>query len=229
MFNLIRKFRQIPESKKIIVYGKLAFLRNLCFFAFKIAVGIWFESWFLIAIALYGLSIGYVKNNCSTGLRKNKDNLKDINSYIHGGIVLTISSVFYIGYSISQIFFQQNYQYNLVIAITIAAYSAYSITKSLCGVIRSKGKTMLIKEYKLTNFAGAFNHIVLAQVALLSVMETEKNMALFNGVLAISVGFIIMVIGIYLIVDGVKKKKKYKEIISRHPEIVKYLNEDEND
>ena len=82
MFNLIKRYRQIPESKKIIVYGKLAFLKNLFYFAFKIIVGIVFRSWFLIAIALYGLCIGFVKNNCSRGLKRNKDSVKDIFSYI---------------------------------------------------------------------------------------------------------------------------------------------------
>ena len=74
MRNLIKKFRSIPEEKKIIVYGKLAFFKNLFYFLFKILVGVYFNSWFLIAIAIYSLFIGYVKNNCSSGLRKNKEN-----------------------------------------------------------------------------------------------------------------------------------------------------------
>ena len=67
MWNLIKKFRSIPEEKKIIVYGKLAFFKNLFYFLFKILVGVYFRSWFLIAIAIYSLFIGYVKNNCSSG------------------------------------------------------------------------------------------------------------------------------------------------------------------
>ena len=190
MWNLIKKFRSIPEEKKIIVYGKLAFFKNLFYFLFKILVGVYFRSWFLIAIAIYSLFIGYVKNNCSSGLRKNKENIKDIHAYIRGGVVLAISSVFYIVYSVFSIYYPSNFEYNMIIAIAIAAFATYSIAMSIVGVCKTRGKTMLIKEYKLTNFATAFNNLVLAQIALLSFTATE-NAAFYNGLIGICVGVII--------------------------------------
>ena len=227
MLKLIRKFRKIPEAKKIIVYGKLAFLKNLLTFSFKVLVGITFQSWFLIAIALYGICIGISKNNCSRGLKKNKDSLKDIHYYILGGTILSLSSLFYIIYSFFQIYYPSNTKYNMVIAIAIATFACYSIAMSLWGVIRSKGKTMLIKEYKLTNFASAFNNIVLAQVAILSfTMSQGQDMALYNGLLGIICGIVVLSIGIYLIIDGTMKKRRYDRIIKKYPTIVKYLNND---
>ncbi|MBR6779136.1 MAG: hypothetical protein IKM43_03235 [Clostridia bacterium] len=224
VFRLIKKYRQIPERKKIIVYGKLAFLKNLFYFVFKIVVGIVFKSWFLIAIALYGLCIGYVKNNCSSGLWRNKDSVKDIFSYIQGGAVLSISSICYIVYSIFQIYFPSNTKYNLIIAIAIACFAFYSISMSMWGVIRAKGKTMLIKQYKLTNFATAFNNLVLTQIAILSVIPHSGNTALYNGIIGIVAGCLVLITGIYLIIDGVIKKHRYERIIKKYPEIDKYLN-----
>lgn len=224
MKNLIQKFREIPESKKIIVYGKLAFFKNLFYFLFKVIVGIVFRSWFLIAIAIYSLFIGYVKDNCSRGLLKNKDNKKDIHSYIRGGVVLSVSSIFYIIYTIFQIYYPSNFQYNLIIAIAIAAFATYSIAMSIVGIVRAKGKSMLIKEYKFTNFATAFNNIVLTQITLLSVASTSENIAVFNGIIGVIVGILILGIGLYLTIDGLIKKHKYYEIVKRHPDILKYIN-----
>ena len=223
MWNLIKKFRSIPEEKKIIVYGKLAFFKNLFYFLFKILVGVYFRSWFLIAIAIYSLFIGYVKNNCSSGLRKNKENIKDIHAYIRGGVVLAISSVFYIVYSVFSIYYPSNFEYNMIIAIAIAAFATYSIAMSIVGVCKTRGKTMLIKEYKLTNFATAFNNLVLAQIALLSFTATE-NAAFYNGLIGICVGVIILGIGLYLMIDGLVKKHRYYQIIKDYPEIKKYID-----
>ena len=223
MWNLIKKFRSIPEEKKIIMYGKLAFFKNLFYFLFKILVGVYFRSWFLIAIAIYSLFIGYVKNNCSSGLRKNKENIKDIHAYIRGGVVLAISSVFYIIYSVFSIYYPSNFNYNMIIAIAIAVFATYSIAMSIVGVCKTRGKTMLIKEYKLTNFATAFNNLVLTQIALLS-FSTTQNVALYNGLLGVSVGVIIFGIGLYLMIDGLVKKHRYYQIIKDYPEIKKYID-----
>ena len=224
MRNLIKKFRSIPEEKKIIVYGKLAFFKNLFYFLFKILVGVYFKSWFLIAIAIYSLFIGYVKNNCSSGLRKNKENIKDIHSYIRGGVVLAISSVFYIVYSVFSIYYPSNFEYNMIIAIAIATFATYSIAISIVGVCKTKGKTMLIKEYKLTNFATAFNNLVLTQIALLSFSNVE-NSAFYNGLIGICVGVIILGIGLYLMIDGLVKKHRYYTIIKDYPAIKKYIDD----
>ena len=222
--NWIKRYRSIPEKKKIIWYGKLAFFKNLFYFAFKITVGAYYHSWFLIAIAIYSLFIGYVKNNCSRGLVQNKENIRAINTYIRGGVVLASSSVFYIIYSIFQIFYPSNFAYNMIIAIAIAAFAFYGIGMSLYGVIRAKGKTMLIKEYKLTNFATAFNNLVLAQIAIFS-FTTSENMAVYNGLTGVACGLVVATIGVYLVIDGFLKKRKYHQLIKTYPDFFKYIPE----
>lgn len=223
MFNLIKKFRKIPEEKKIIFYGRVSFIKNLFYFLFKILVGIIYRSYFLIAIAIYSVFIGFVKNNCARGLKKNKESIKDIHSYIRGGAVLAISSVFYIVYSATQIFFPTNFQYNMIIAIAIAAFSFYSIVMSIIGVVKAKGKTMLIKEYKYTNFATAFNNITLTQIAILS-FTTSENMSVYNSIMGVIVGLIVLGIGLYLAIDGVMKKRKYYQIVKKYPKILDYID-----
>ena len=206
--NWIKKIRTIPERKFIIVMGRLSFVKNLLYFAFKVLVGLIFHSWFIITIAIYSAFIGIVKNNCARGLKKNKDTLRDIYSYIRGGAILSCSSVFYITYSVFQIFYPSNTHYNIIIAIAIATFATFAITISIIGVVKAKGKTMLIKEYRLTDLATAFNNILLAQIAILSFTNPNTDMSLYNGLAGVAVGLIVLGIGLYLLIDGLLKKKK---------------------
>lgn len=224
MINPIKWFRNIPEEKKIIFYGRMSLIKSLFYFLFKILVGIVFRSYFLIAIAIYSMFIGYVKHNCAHGLKHYKENIQDIHAYIRGGAILAISSIFYIAYTVAQMFFPSNFKYNMIIAIAIAAFAFYSIIMSFIGVVKAKGKTMLIKEYKYTNFATAFNNITLAQIAILS-FTTSENMAFYNTVIGILVGLVIFGIGIYLLVDGLVKKHRYYKIIAKYPKILEYIDE----
>lgn len=223
MFNLFKKFKRIPEKNKIIFYGKVAFFKNLLFFAFKVIVGLLFKSWFLIAVAIFGLFIGYVKNNCAYGLKKSKDNIKDIQLYIKGGAVLATSSLVYLAYSILQIYIPYNAHYHMSIAIIITVFAVYRILVSVYGMAKVSGKTMLIKEYKLTNFAAAINNVVLSQIAIFSFVKFE-NSAIYNTILGIVAGSIIFAVGLYLTIDGIMKKRKYYSIIKKYPNILKYIN-----
>jgi len=213
MRDIIKAFKRIPEKTRTIVYGMFSLLKNLFYFLFKIAVGIIFKSPLLIAIAIYNILIGLVKANCSRGLWKNKDDLKDIQTYIIGGVILSISSLFYIGYTANQVYNPTNTKYNLAIAIIIAAFATFSITKSIVGLIRTKGKTLLIKEYKVTNFATALTNLVLTQIALLSV-TAESNMGAYNSFVGVVVGVIILAFGLFLVINGLIKNKAYNKMLT---------------
>ena len=208
MRDLFRTFQRIPETNRTIAYGIVALLKNLFYFVFKIAVGIVFKNPLLVAIAIYNLLIGLVKANCSRGLLKNKDNLKDCKTYIRGGVVLFLSSIFYIVYTANQVGNPYNIKYTVLIAVAIAAFATYSITVSIMGLVRTKGKTMLIKEYKFTNFATALTNLVLTQMAILSFMPIE-NMHFYNSLLGVIVGTVILGFGLYLIINGLIKLKVY--------------------
>lgn len=208
MKDLIKAFRKIPEKNRLIVYGIGALVKNFFYFLFKVIVGIIFKSPFLIAMAIYNVLIGLVKANCSRGLLKNKDDHKDLKTYIEGGLILTLSSIFYLAYVIIQLFFESNVKYNMFVAIAIAGFACYAITVSIIGVVKNKGKTMIVKEYKLTNFATAFTNVVLAQVAILS-FTTDANMYRYNAIIGIIVGSIILLMGLYLTINGFIMRKVY--------------------
>ena len=201
MKDLIRAFKRIPERNRTIVYGIVSLFKNLFFFAFKIVIGIIFETPLLIAVAIYNLLIGIVTANCSRGLLKNKDEYKDCKTYILGGAILFISSLFYILYTANQVTNSYNRHFNLAIAILIAVFSVYKMSVSISGLVKIKGRTMLVKEYKITNFATALTNLVLTQIAILSYLEIP-NMHYYNSILGVIVGCLILAFGLYLIING---------------------------
>ena len=76
------------------------------------------------------------------------------------------------------------------------------------GLFRTKGKTMLIKEYKFTNFATAINNVVLTQIAILSLFPVP-NMHFYNSLVGVLNGIIILGFGLYLVINGCIKLKVY--------------------
>ena len=208
MKNIIRAFRRIPEKNRTIAYGFMSFLLNLFYFAFKIIVGIIFKTPLLIAIAIYNLLIGVAKAICSRGLLKHKDNLEDCKAYIWGGVILVLSSICYIIYTANQVGNPYGIEYTPIIAIAIAGFATYRLTLSIIGLCKTKGRTMLVKEYKFTNFASALNHIVLTQIALLSLMAIP-NMHFYNSLIGTIVGIVILAFGLYLLIHGLIQLKVY--------------------
>ena len=208
MWNIIRVFKRIPEKTRTIGYGLFSLLKNLCFFCFKVIVGIIFKSPLLIAIAIYNILIGLVKANCSRGLWKNKDDLKDIKTYLLGGVILSLSSIFYIAYMVNHVYNPYNTKYNLIIAIVIGCFACYSMTTSIVGLFKAIGKTMLIKEYKFTNFATALTNVVLTQIAVLSIVAPQ-DMNVYNSFFGGVIGLVILGFGMYFIINGIIKYQKH--------------------
>ena len=208
MKNIIRAFRRIPEKNRTIAYGFMSFLFNVFFFIFKILVGIVFETPLLIAIAIYNFLIGYVKVNCSKGLLKHKDTLEDFRAYLFGGSVLVVSSALYIVYTANLVGNPYGIKYTPSIAVVIAAFAAYRIIISLYGLCKTKGRTMLIKEYKVANFASALTNIILTQMAILSFMPIP-NRYFYNSLVGVIVGCVILVFGLYLVLHGLIQLKVY--------------------
>lgn len=210
MLDLFKAFRSIPEEKKIILFGKVNLIKDLLFFVFKITVGIIFHSWLLIALALYNMTIGLVKSNCVHGLKKKRDSRKDYDIYIRGGVFLLLCSVIFISYSIVQTIYPANTKYTLIIAIVIALFATINMVRSIVKLIKTKGKTVLVKEYRISSLAMALNGLVITQMAILSA-TTPADLNQYNSVFSTIIASIILLMGLYVIIDGVAKKL-YKKV-----------------
>ena len=63
------------------------------------------------------------------------------------------------------------------------------------------GVCNILKSVKLTNFANALTSIVLTQVVLLDTYASEYDLAQVNGYTGMAVSLIIIIIGVYMIIN----------------------------
>ena len=92
----------------------------------------------------------------------------------------------------------------------VALVSFWSIGSAIYGMVKYKrNHTPIIKAVKLTNFANALTSIMLTQIVLLDTYANTEayNSNLMNGLTGISIGIVIIILGLYMIV-GINKLQK---------------------
>ena len=92
----------------------------------------------------------------------------------------------------------------------VALFAFWSIGSAIYGMIKYKrNHTPIIKAVKLTNFANALTSIMLTQIVLLDTYANTEvyNSNLINGLTGISVGIVIIILGLYMIV-GINKLQR---------------------
>lgn len=148
---------------------------------------------------------------CYKSINRYDDSLKTLQKFRNGGLILTAASLCYIGYSTFMIFVPTNFQYGMIISIAIATFSFTNLVLATIGIVKTKGKNILLREIKVTNLAAALTNIVLTQIAILSFTFAE-DASLYNGLMGIGVGFIILIMGVVLSIRGQNKIIKFKEL-----------------
>ena len=92
----------------------------------------------------------------------------------------------------------------------VALVAFWLIGSAIYGMIKYKrNHTPILKAVKLTNFANSLTSIMLTQIVLLDTYaKTEVyNSNLMNGLTGISIGIVIIILGLYMIV-GINKLQK---------------------
>ena len=142
-----------------------------------------------IISSLYNLGIGLARKN----IYSNKDNSKNIGSFV------IMASLCFIIYSIFSIIYHKNVNYDIYIAITIAAVTFYDIGYSIYGIIKSiKNNNKHNNLLMLINLATALISLELTQSAILSFTQVDIDNSLYNGIIGIIVGISSLIIGIII-------------------------------
>ena len=84
----------------------------------------------------------------------------------------------------------------------VALNAFWSISWSIHGMIKYKrDSSPILKSVKLTNFANSLTSLVLTQVVLLSTFGGGIDVRMFNGFAGMGVSLIIMIMGLYMIIN----------------------------
>jgi len=174
-------------------------------FIFSIIIpSLWF---FVNACFLTILSISRffsIRNYGKQRSRKTKKEKEKIGykNYLNNGILLVLLGIMYFFVSVYMYYNGTNTTMHEYLTYLVALNAFWSIGWSIYGMVKYKRKSSpILKSVKLTSFANALTSIVLTQVVLLDTYAKEFDLTKVNGYTAMAVSLIIIIIGLYMIIN----------------------------
>ena len=214
MNKLIEHFKQLKKEDRVMFFLIFTTIGNLFIALLKFVLSLTLPSlWFFInAIFMIILSFARffsIKDYSKTKLIQDKKEIQKIGykNYLNNGILLVVLGIMYFFVNVYIYYKGTNTTMHEYLTYLVALIAFWSIGSSIYGIIKYKrNHTPILKAVKLTNFANALTSIMLTQIVLLDTYANTEtyNSNLMNGLTGMSVGIIIIVLGLYMIV-GINK------------------------
>ena len=171
------------------------YILNILLFMAKITLFIISKNIGMLISSIYNLCIGITKKNVYS---------KNNNKYRFIGIMLIVSSISFMIYSIYVIIEHKIFNYDLYTGIFIATITFFDIGIAIYGIIKYKNtKDIQNKVLKMINLATALISLQLTQTALLSFTMEGIDNSFYNGLSGIIFGICSFIIGL-----SIRKVKK---------------------
>lgn len=135
---------------------------------------------------------------------KNEDIKREIGykNYLHNGILLILLGIMYFFVSVYIYYKGTNTTMHEYLTYLVALSAFWSIGLAIYGMAKYKRESSpILKSVKITNFANALTSIVLTQVVLLDTYASEYDLANINGYTGMGVSLIIIIMGLYMIIN----------------------------
>ena len=218
MKKLYKKYLNLEKNDRImlllinvtIVNIVIAIIKYI--FAF-ILPSLWF---FINAIFMSILSISRFFSIRNYGrqrsLKKEKEKIKiGYKNYLHNGILLILLGIMYFFVSVYMYYKGTNTTIHEYLTYLVALNAFWSISWAIYGMIKYNRKTSpILKSVKMTKFANALTSMVLTQVVLLDTYAKEYHLAQVNGYTGMAVSLIIIIMGLYMIIN-IQEQLKSKQ------------------
>lgn len=217
MKNIIKQFKRLKKEDRIILFLVFTTSGNIFMATVKFVLSLALPSlWFFInAIFMIVLSFARffsIRDYRKTKLTNDKEEIQKIGykNYLNNGILLVLLGIMYFFVNVYIYYKGTNTTMHEYLTYLVALVAFWSIGSAIYGIIKYKRNHMpILKAVKLTNFANALTSIMLTQIVLLDTYAKSGvyNSNLMNGVTGISVGIVIIILGLYMIV-GINKLQK---------------------
>ena len=217
MNKIIEQFKKIKKEDRIMFFLVFTTIGNILMAIVKFVLSLSLPSlWFFInAIFMMVLSFARffsIRDYRKTKLIDDMDEIKKIGyrNYLNNGILLVLLGIMYFFVNVYIYYKGTNTTMHEYLTYLVAFVAFWTIGSSIYGMVKYKrNHTPILKSVKLTNFANALTSIMLTQIVLLDTYaNTEAYKSnLINGLTGISVGIIIIILGLYMIV-GINKLQK---------------------
>lgn len=222
MINLIKKYKQLEKEDRIMLFLIFTTFGNMIIALLKFVLSLTLPSlWFFIN-ALFMIILTFSRffsikdygkiRSLNDAVEKQMMGYKN---YLNNGILLIILGIMYFFVNVYIYYKGTNTTMHEYLTYLVALVAFWSIGSAIYGMIKYKrNNSPIIKAVKLTNFANALTSIMLTQIVLLDTYANTNayNSNLMNGLTGMSVGIIIIVLGLYMII-GINKirRNNYKE------------------
>ena len=217
MNKILEHFIKLKKEDRIIFFLVFTTIGNIFMAIVKLVLSLILPSlWFFInAIFMIVLSFARffsIRDYRKIKLINDKEEIKKIGykNYLNNGILLVLLGIMYFFVNVYIYYNGTNTTMHEYLTYLVAFVAFWSIGSAIYGIFKYKrNNTPILKAVKLTNFANALTGIMLTQIVLLDTYAKTGtyNSNLMNGLTGISVGIIIIILGLYMIV-GINKFKR---------------------
>ncbi len=196
MKNLISNYKNLSFEQRTILYAKFSIIFNIILAFGKFILAIFNGPIFIVA-GIINLFILLSKIECYKGAKKVKNrSFRYRNNLV--GISLILAGVQYTIYMARLFIMEGSIEYNMVLGVCIALVSFVELGVAIKGCFNVVGKGHYFRNLKLINLCSAFTAIVLTEMAITSFSSSEDH-RLMDATFGISVGVIIIFIGVYVL------------------------------
>lgn len=206
LFNDIKNLEQNDKIMLLLIFTTIGnVIITIVKFIFSLVLpSLWF---FVNACFLAVLSISRFFSIRDYGKRRSMIDLNErikigYKNYLYNGILLVLLGIMYFFVSVYMYYKGTNTVIHEYLTYLVALNAFWSIGWAIYGMVKYKRKSSpILKAVKLTNFANALTSMVLTQVVLLDTYASEYDLAQVNGYTGMSVSLIIIIIGMYMIIN----------------------------
>ena len=209
--NKIKIFlKSLNKEDRIIFFLVFTTIGNIFVSLVKFILSLTLPSLWFFLNAIFMLVLSFsrffsIRDYRKIKLINDKEEIEKIQSknYNTNGILLILLGIMYFFVNVYIYYKGTNTTMHEYLTYLVALIAFWSIGSSIYGMIKyKKDHTPILKAVKITNFANALTGIMLTQIVLLDTYAKTKtyNSNLMNGLTGISVGIIIIILGLYMVI-----------------------------
>lgn len=210
MMKKIINYLKIDYNRRTYIFASISVLINFAFSIYNGVIGFVFNSIWHLSIFGYYLLLMFIKallilgKNCNKNGKTNKQNIIIFISFI----ILIITTIAMIGPAVILVQNKRIYDWGLIPAIAMAAYTTYSITMAIININKVKANDdSIVKQIRLINMIAAIMSVlVLQNTLILASGEYSNDMKLLSIFTSIAIIMTIIIIVIYSLIKTVKKR-----------------------
>ncbi len=210
MMKKIINYLKIDYNRRTYIFASISVLINFAFSIYNGVIGFVFNSIWHLSIFGYYLLLMFIKALLILGKKFNKNgkaNKQNIIIFI-SFIILIITTIAMIGPAVILVQNKRIYDWGLIPAIAMAAYTTYSITMAIFNINKVKANDdSIVKQIRLINMIAAIMSVlVLQNTLILANGEYSNDMKLLSIFTSIAIIMAIIIIVIYSLIKTVKNR-----------------------